>query len=66
MLGSALELAADISQRRSRNEFALLVWQLGEVWPTGGWGSLEYGPAPGFTAGTDRVGERRLFNKHYT
>jgi hypothetical protein len=31
MLGSALELAADISQRRSRNEFALLVWQLGEV-----------------------------------
>jgi beta-mannosidase len=21
------------------------------VWPTGGWGSLEYGPAPGFTAG---------------
>jgi beta-mannosidase len=51
MLGSALELAADISQRRSRNEFALFVWQLGEVWPTGGWGSLEYGPAPGFTAG---------------
>jgi len=30
-------------QRRARNELGILVWQLNEIWPTGGWGSLEYG-----------------------
>jgi hypothetical protein len=51
MLGSALYLMADIAVRRSANQFGLFIWQLGEIWPTGGWGSLEYGPAAGFTAG---------------
>lgn len=32
-----------IEGKRSLNEFGTLTWQLGEVWPTGGWGSLEYG-----------------------
>lgn len=32
-----------IEEKRSLNEFGTLTWQLGEVWPTGGWGSLEYG-----------------------
>ena len=29
--------------RPPRNELGHLVWQFNEVWPTGGWGSLEYG-----------------------
>ena len=32
-----------VEAHRSRNELGHLVWQLNEVWPTGGWGSLEYG-----------------------
>jgi beta-mannosidase len=38
-----LEMKSDIEARRSRNEHGTLTWQLGEIWPTGGWGSLEYG-----------------------
>jgi hypothetical protein len=36
-------MKSDIEVRRSRNEHDTLTWQLGEIWPTGGWGSLEYG-----------------------
>ena len=36
-------LKQDIEKHRSQNHFGLLVWQLNEIWPTGGWGSLEYG-----------------------
>ncbi|CAE7551663.1 MANBA [Symbiodinium sp. CCMP2592] len=43
MLSQALILKADIETRRSSNQFGCLVWQLNEIWPTGGWGSLEYG-----------------------
>ena len=42
-LGQALEMKSNIEQRRSTNQFGILVWQLNEIWPTGGWGSLEYG-----------------------
>jgi beta-mannosidase len=38
-----MEMKSDIEVRRSKNEFGTLTWQLGEIWPTGGWGSLEYG-----------------------
>ena len=31
--------------RRAQNQFGALVWQLNEIWPTGGWGSVEYGSA---------------------
>jgi beta-galactosidase/beta-glucuronidase len=41
--GSALEIKSDIEGRRATNEFGTVVWQLNEIWPTGGWGSLEYG-----------------------
>lgn len=37
-----IELSADISVRRSTNEWGTIIWQLGEVWATGGWGTLEY------------------------
>jgi len=43
LLASALYLKSYIEVRRSSNEIGHLVWQLNEIWPTGGWGSLEYG-----------------------
>ena len=45
MLAQALHLKQDIEQRRGSNTWALLTWMLNEIWPTGGWGSLEYGSA---------------------
>ena len=45
MYGSALVLKAMIESTRAYNEWGMLLWQLNEVWPTGGWGSLEYGAA---------------------
>lgn len=33
-------------------KLVFIVWQLNEIWPTGGWGSLEYGtPVPGQVIG---------------
>ncbi|KAL3940829.1 MAG: hypothetical protein SGBAC_004699 [Bacillariaceae sp.] len=43
MIGQALHMKSIIEERRSKNELGHLVWQLNEIWPTGGWGSLEYG-----------------------
>jgi hypothetical protein len=43
LIGAGLELKSDIEVRRSGNEFGTVTWQLNEIWPTGGWGSLEYG-----------------------
>jgi len=41
--GQALVLKSDIESRRASNEFGTIIWQLNEIWPTGGWGSVEYG-----------------------
>ena len=43
MAAAALTVKTQIEQYRSTNVFGLLTWQLNEIWPTGGWGSLEYG-----------------------
>jgi beta-mannosidase len=43
MISQALNIKSAIEEWRSANVFGLLVWQLNEIWPTGGWGSLEYG-----------------------
>jgi len=43
MLSQALMMKSNIETRRSQNQLGCLVWQLNEIWPTGGWGSLEYG-----------------------
>ena len=43
MLGQALHMKGDIEARRSQNIIGMLVWQYNEIWPTGGWGSIEYG-----------------------
>jgi hypothetical protein len=43
MLGQALHMKSSMELHRSVNQFGTMIWQLGEIWPTGGWGSLEYG-----------------------
>jgi len=50
MVAQALVVKSDISTRRARNSFGTVTWQHNEIWPTGGWGSLEYGTV-GFTSG---------------
>lgn len=45
-----LPLASSPQVRRGHNSWGTLTWQLNEIWPTGGWGSLEYGTV-GFTSG---------------
>merc|ERR1711935_658414 len=50
MVGQALLIKQNIETRRSKNEFGIIVWQFNEIWPTGGWGSIEYGTA-GWTKG---------------
>ena len=53
LVGSALIVKGYIEQHRATNTFGLMIWQLNEVWPTGGWGSLEYanGEFPGQVVG---------------
>ena len=43
MISQALELKGDIETRRAANTFGILIWQYNEIWPTGGWGTVEYG-----------------------
>jgi len=43
MISQALNMKSNIETRRSQNQLGCIVWQLNEIWPTGGWGSLEYG-----------------------
>jgi len=50
MVGQALFLKQNIETRRSKNQFGIIVWQYNEIWPTGGWGSIEYGTV-GYTKG---------------
>lgn len=50
MVGQALLIKQNIETRRSSNQFGIIVWQFNEIWPTGGWGSIEYGTV-GYTKG---------------
>jgi len=43
MIAQAIEIKQVIETRLSMNIFGMLVWQYNEIWPTGGWGSIEYG-----------------------
>ena len=36
-------MKSNIEARRAQNQIGIIVWQLNEIWPTGGWGSVEYG-----------------------
>lgn len=43
MISQALWMKGEIETRRSTNSYGLLIWQMNENWPTGGWGCIEYG-----------------------
>jgi len=43
MLGQALQIKSQIEIFRADNYYGVIVWQFNEIWPTGGWGSIEYG-----------------------
>lgn len=47
MLTQAIVLKQVYESRRAKNQLGHLIWMLNEIWPTVGWGSLEYGPRPG-------------------
>lgn len=44
VMAQTLWMKGEIEARRSSNMYGLLIWQLNENWPTGGWGCIEYGP----------------------
>lgn len=52
MVSQVLFMKVAVEAWRSTNVFGTLFWMYNEVWPTGGWGSVEYGsPVPGKVAG---------------
>eukprot|EP00039_Didymoeca_costata_P007213 m.97371 g.97371 ORF g.97371 m.97371 type:complete len:1025 (-) comp13593_c0_seq2:109-3183(-) len=52
MVGQALFIKAEVEGWRSSNVWGTLIWQYNEIWPTGGWGSIEYGsPGQGIVTG---------------
>ena len=46
LIAQTMWLKNTIESRRSGNSFGLLIWQLNENWPTGGWGLVEYSGDP--------------------
>lgn len=44
-IASALNMQTVIEAHRGANFHGALVWQLNEIWPTGGWGVVEHGSA---------------------
>eukprot|EP01052_Picozoa_sp_SAG31_P011930 SAG31_NODE_687_length_12813_cov_2.597216_12_plen_304_part_00 len=44
MVGQALWIKSQVEIFRAKNIFGTLTWQLNDVYPSGSWGSLEYGP----------------------
>ena len=43
MLAQALHLRGLVEGLRAANIHGMMTWDLNEIWPTGGWGSIEYG-----------------------
>ena len=43
MIAQALIVKQNIELTRATPRFGIIVWQFNEIWPTGGWGSVEYG-----------------------
>ncbi len=46
MVGQALNVAMKITTKRLSNCFGTMIWQLGEIWPTGALRRAERAPAP--------------------
>lgn len=44
-LAQALRIKTQVELLRSSNSWGALVWQLNDIYPSGSWGSLEYGAA---------------------
>ena len=63
MLAQALEIKTRVAIIRSSNSWGALTWQLNEVYPTGSWGSLEYGALSQAKRGQVTGGRWRLL--HY-
>jgi beta-mannosidase len=42
MMAQALWLKGQIETLRSGNSYGTIIWQMNEIWPTGGWGCMEY------------------------
>ena len=52
MVGQLLFLKTEIEGWRSQNVWGTTFWMYNEIWPTGGWVSIEYGfPVPGQVEG---------------
>jgi hypothetical protein len=52
MIGQGLFMKTEIEGWRSSNVFGTIIWMFNELWPTGGWGSVEYGgPTDGQVSG---------------
>ena len=51
-LAAALLVKSEVETQRSGNYFGTMLWQLGEIFPTGGWGSLEYAHTTASTLST--------------
>ena len=58
MIACALQQKAHIEALRSAPSWGTIIWQLAEVWPTAGWGSLEYGVVDSSLTGGQVAGGR--------
>lgn len=47
MIAQVFWIKGRVETMRTHNSFGMLLWQLNENWPTGGWGCIEYGPQRG-------------------
>jgi len=61
MIGQALQMKSSMESHRATNQFGTMIWQLNEIWPTGGWGSIEYG----YPSGPGQVPGGRWKPLHY-
>ena len=65
MLTQAIMMKATIELHRAQAVWGTLIWMFAENWPTGGWGSVEYGPAPGPGATPGQIEGGRWKVLHY-
>ena len=65
-IAGALNMQSVVEAHRGANCMGTLAWQLNEIWPTGGWGSLEYGSAasPGSLRGGRWKPMHNWFERH--
>ena len=63
MLSTALQQKSHVETLRAAPTWGIVIWQLNEVWPTGGWGSVEYGvDDSSFTSGSVSGGRWKILH----